>query len=90
MVRHTVRQADFLFKVDLTDAYFTCVRIHVFSVWPQCQRESSWIFTKLIKVAVTSLRRFGIRLVIYLENLLIVGATAKECNNDVIQVIAVL
>jgi hypothetical protein len=40
---------------------------------------SPWVFTKLLKVAVTFLCRSGIRLVIYLDDLLIVGTTTEEC-----------
>jgi hypothetical protein len=41
---------------------------------------SPWVFTKLLKVAVTFLRRSGIRIVIYLDDLLIVGTTTEECT----------
>jgi hypothetical protein len=43
-----------------------------------------------LKVAVTFLRRSGIRLVIYLNDLLIFGTTVEECGDAVAQVIHVL
>jgi hypothetical protein len=104
-VRHTVRQGDFLAKVDLTDAYFTIPifrghRKYLRFRWGRKTFEytclpfglcaSPWVFTKLLKVAVTFLRRSGIRLVIYLDDLLIVGTTTQECSDAVAQVIHVL
>ena len=49
-----------------------------------------WVFTKLLKVAATFLRRSGIKLFIYFDDLLIVGTTAEECSDAVAQVIHVL
>ncbi len=105
-VRHTVRQGDFLAKVDLTDAYFTIPifrghRKYLRFRWGRKTFEytclpfglcasPSRVFTKLLKVAVTFLRRSGIRLVIYLDDLLIVGTTTQECSDAVAQVIHVL
>ncbi len=75
-VRHTVRQEDFLAKVDLTDAYFTIPifrghRKYLRFRWGRKTFEytclpfglcaSPWDFTILLKVAVTFLRRSGIR-----------------------------
>ena len=102
-VHHTVRQGDFLAKVDLTDAYFTIpiFRVHrkryrwgrktfEYTCLPFGYCASPWVFTKLLKVAVTFLRLSGIRLVIYLNDLLIIGTTAEECSDAVAQVIHVL
>jgi len=70
-VRHTVRQGEFLAKVDLTDAYFTIPiykdhRKYLRFRWNQKTFEytclpfgfnaSPWVFTKLLRVAVTFLR----------------------------------
>ena len=104
-VRHTVRPGDFLAKVDLTDAFLTVPifrghrkylrfrwgrKTFEFTCLPFGLSSSPRVFTKVLKVAVTFLRRTGIRLVIYLDDLLIVGTTAEECNDAVTQVIAVL
>ena len=104
-VRHTVRKGDFLAKVDLTDAYFT-IRIHKdhrkflrfrwdqkifeYTCLPFGLNASPWVFTKLLRVAVTFLRRSGKRLVIYLDDLLIVGSSLEECSASVCLVIKVL
>ena len=48
------------------------------------------MFTKLLRVAVAFLRRQGVRLVIYLDDLLIVGSTAEECEASVRLVIELL
>ena len=104
-VRHTVKQGNFLAKVDLTDAYFTIPifrghrkylrfrwgrKTFEFTCLPFGLCASPWVFTKLLRIAVTFLRRSGIRLVIYLDDLLIVGATAEECSDAVDQAIHVL
>ncbi|KZS09709.1 Uncharacterized protein APZ42_025993 [Daphnia magna] len=103
--RHTVTQGNFLARVDLTDAYFTIPifrgprkylrcrlgrKTFKYTCFPSGLCGSPWVFTKLLKVAVTFLRRSGIRLVIYLDDLLIVGTTVEECSNAVAQVINVL
>jgi hypothetical protein len=51
---------------------------------------SPWVFTKLLRVAVAFLRSQGVRLVIYLDDLLIVGSTAEECEAAVRLIIEVL
>lgn len=51
---------------------------------------SPWVFTKLLRVAVTFLRRSGIRLVIYLDDLLIVWSSTEECWTSVALVIKIL
>ena len=104
-VRHTVRRDDFLAKVDLTDAYFTVPifrghrkylrfrwgrKTYEYTCLPFGLSASPWVFTKLLRVAVAFLRRQGVRLVIYLDDLLIVGSTAEECEASVRLVIEVL
>jgi hypothetical protein len=82
-IRHTVRQGDFLAKGDLTDAYFIIPiykdhrkylrfrwnqKTFQYTCLPFCFNAFPWVFTKLLRVAVTFLRRSGIRLVICLDD----------------------
>jgi len=104
-VRHTVRQGDFMAKIDLTDAYFTIPvfqghrkflrfrwknKTYEYTCLPFGLSSSPWVFTKLLRVAVAFFRRLGIRLVIYLDDLLIVGSSSEDCTSAITQVIATL
>jgi hypothetical protein len=104
-VRHTIRKGDFMAKVDLTDAYFTIPifqehrkflrfrwknRTLEYTCLPFGLSSSPWVFTKLLRVAVAYLRRLGIKLVIYLDDLLILGSTSQECAAAVALVISTL
>ena len=101
-VRHTVKRGDFMAKVDLTDAYFTVPvfeghrkflrfrwgRItYEYTCLPFGLSSSPWVFTKLLRVVVSYLRRLGIRLVIYLDDLLVLGSSYDECASSVVIVI---
>ncbi len=104
-VRHTVRQGDFMAKIDLTEAYFTIPvfqghrkflrfrwknKTYEYTCLPFGLSSSPWVFTKLLRVAVAFFRRLGIRLVIYLDDLLIVGSSSEDCTSAITQVIATL
>ena len=96
---------DFLAKVDHTDAYLTIPlfkghRKFLRFRWGRKTFEytclsfglcsSPWVFTTLLRVAVASLRRSGIRLVINIDDLLILGSSVKECSAAVSTVITLL
>lgn len=104
-VRHTVRQGDFMAKIDLTDAYFTIPvfkeqskflrfrwknKTFEYTCLPFGLSSSPWVFTKLLRVPVAFLRRLGIRLFIYLDDILVVGSTFQECIASVKKVISTL
>ena len=92
-VKHILREGDWMCKIDLSDAYFsvplgTRSRKLVRFKWKGKLYEflclafglgpAPRIFTKLMKVPVAILRRLGIRLVIYLDDILIMGSTQEE------------
>ena len=93
-VKDLLRKGMYLTKVDLSKAYFhlPCREIYHdllrfthrgnhyrYRVLPQGLSTSPWIFTKLMKAVTAYLRSLGIRLVCYLDDLLIMGRTREEC-----------
>ena len=50
-------------------------RVSLSGIWP---RTSSKSFTKILKVAMTLLRRVDIRIIIYIDDMLIMGMSLKE------------
>ena len=84
---------EYMCKLDLRDAYF-CVplsqddRKRVMFRWEGtlyqflCQcfglEPTPYVLTKLLKISMALLRRIGIRIVIYLDDMLIIGRTREE------------
>ena len=76
-----------MYKIDLKDAYFSITKICTFFMEQQSLgivclcfglAPAPRIFTKLLKVAISILRKINIRVVIYLDDLLIMGCSKKE------------
>ena len=98
---HMLKKGDFLCKIDLKDAYFS-VPLHKSSrkfvrfQWAGNLYEfgslcfglapAPRIFTKILKTPISILRRLNIRVVIYLDDMLILGSTIEEllCSRDTI------
>ena len=92
-VSDLLNQGDYMVKIDLKDAYWH-IGIHQESKkylrfrWDQKLYEMGVlafgvgpgprIFTKLLKVPLTILRRLMLKLVAYLDDLLIMGRTIEE------------
>jgi len=96
-VRLLVKEGDWLVKLDLRDAYFTVAvhetqhkflrfswrgRIYQYCCMAFGLAPAPRIFTKLMKVVVAFLRKLGIRLVIYLDDLLFMNSTKKGVLAD--------
>ena len=97
MLKHLVRQGDWFVKIDLKDAYLT-VPIHPshhrflqlqwrdvlyqFTCLPFGLSSAPWAFTKLLKPVVAYLRKRGIRLIIYLDDMLIIGSDRASLIRD--------
>ena len=92
MLRDLLRKGDYLIKIDLKDAYFTVplsqehqkfIRflwegtLYEFTCLPFGLAIAPRVFTKVLKPAVAWLRQLGIRLIIYLDDILIL-APSKE------------
>ncbi|KZS02517.1 Uncharacterized protein APZ42_000419 [Daphnia magna] len=93
-----IQPADWLAKLDLKDAYFTVPmhlsdqellqfrwqgKIYQFNCLPFGLSSASWAFTKLLKPLVAFFRETGIRLVIYLDDILILGSSKESLTEDV-------
>ncbi|KZS01590.1 Uncharacterized protein APZ42_001707, partial [Daphnia magna] len=104
-VRHTIREGDWLAKLDLKDAYltvpiFTDHRKFLRFQWgrdlfefvslPFGLSSAPWAFSKLLRVVVAYLRKYGLRLIIYLDDILVVASTQAEARRAVSQVRSLL
>ena len=104
-VRHTVREGDWLAKLDLKDAYLTVPvyeghrrflrfkwgrDLFEFVSLPFGLSSAPWAFTKLLRVVVAYLRKNGLRLVIYLDDILIVADSESATRLAVSQIKALL
>jgi len=97
-VNHTVRAGDWFVKLDLQDAYLTVpifkehqqylhfswkmINYH-FTCLPFGLSSAPWAFTKLMRPIVAYLRKAGIRLVIYLDDILIMAQSKLEAISAV-------
>ena len=88
MLKDLLRKGDFMVKIDLKDPYFT-VRVlqnhqtFLRLVWKETMYEFAClpfglasaprVYRKLLKPVVGLLRQLGIRLIVYLDNMLIMG-----------------
>ena len=89
LLKEILARGDYLCKLDLKDAYF-CVplnkqsRKYVRFEWEGSLYEfyglgpAPWLFSKLIKVTVSILRKLYIRIIVYLYGFLILGKTLEE------------
>ena len=90
MLRDLLRKEDYLVKIDLKDAYFIRTGLEKSSkipsfVWKETMYEFACllfrlssaprVFTKLMKPVVAQLQKQGIRLIIYLDDILIMAKT---------------
>lgn len=94
LVRELLRPGDWMVKLDLKDAYFhvpiaedyqplLCFRwagqMFMFQCLPFGLAAAPRIFTKLLKPVCATLRALGIRLVLKLDDMLIMASSASEC-----------
>ena len=92
-LRDLVQKGDFFCKVDLKDAYLTVPmssasqtllefqwngRQFQFRALPFGLVPAPWIFTKILHPVIAVLRRWGYRLVVYLDDILVIGCSAGE------------
>ena len=97
MMKTVIQQGDWLIKLDLKDAYF-CVAMNAHHKkylrfkWQETLYEFQCLpfglgsaprdFTKLLKPVIAFLRRLGMRLIIYLDDILIMNQREQELLQD--------
>ena len=96
---------DWAASIDLKDAFFhvpICREhckllrffwdgvLYEFLVLPFGLATAPFVFTKLTKPVAAFLRALGIRLIIYLDDILVVGSTEEECRVNVARVLQTL
>lgn len=98
-VKQTIRRGDWLAKIDLKDAYLSVPiamehRKYLRFFWENIVYEfvslpfglssAPWAFSKLLRPISAYLRKRGFRLVVYLDDILMVGACKKSAEETVL------
>ena len=104
-VKGVMQKGDWLCKLDLKDAYLTIPihqsqqpllrflwnsRMWQFKVLPFGLSSAPWVFTKLTKPISSTLRRLGIRMILYLDDMLIMSRTQAEASTNLATVMTLL
>ena len=94
--RELVRPNNWLTKIDLKDAYFTIPickshqkylrfmvehRAYQFNCLPFGLSSAPWIFTKTLRPVAAKLRELGIRLVVYLDDILVIANSLEQATD---------
>ena len=96
-VLNILNKDDLMCRLDLKDAYLLLAickedskylkfkykdEFYQFRALPFGLSSSPYIFTKVMKPVVNYLRKLGIRVVVYLDDFLILGSSIVECRNS--------
>ena len=98
MLKDLLRQGDFMAKIDLKDAYFAVQisepdrkylrfrwrdTVYQFNCLPFGLSCAPWVFTKITKAATAVLRERSIRLIIYIDDILIMAESETLLQDHV-------
>lgn len=94
---HLIKEGDFMVTIDMKDAYFA-IPIHTphrkflrfiwknqvfqFAALPFGLSSAPRVFTKVLKPVIANMRERGIRCLIYIDDLIIVASSVRECNEQ--------
>ena len=97
-----IQPGDFFVAVDLSDAYY-CIAMHLlsmpyltfifleiyyqFTCLPQGLSSAPRVFTKVMRVVLTYLRRLGIRIAAWIDNFLIAANSRSACQDHAFRTI---
>ena len=97
LLKHIIQEKDFMIKIDLKDAYF-CVPMsqqhqpflrfiwggtrYQFTCLPFGLAPTPLYFTKLLKPVVALLRRLGLRMIVYLDDIIVFNQTRERILRD--------
>lgn len=91
---HTIAPGDYLVSLDLKDAYFSIPifkphrkflrfkwsdQTYDFTCLPFGYSLAPRVFTKVLKPVISYLRTNGYKVVIFLDDILLIGSSVKEC-----------
>ena len=96
-LKSLLRQGDWLVKIDLKDAYFAipireenqkflCFSVanksYQFTCLPFGLASAPWVFTKTLKPVVALCRELGVRLVIYIDDILVMAESREKAEDQ--------
>ena len=100
MLKDLLKQRDFMAKIDLKDAYFAAVPIsepdknylrfrrkgqmYQFNCLPFGLSCAPWVFTKITKAVAAVLREMGVRIIIYIDDMLIMAESETLLRDHII------
>ena len=92
LLKDLLRKGDWMTKVDLKDAYFMVPiraedrdflkfvcrdRCYMFNCLPFGLACAPWVFTKILKPVAAQLRELGVRMIVYIDDMLIIAETPE-------------
>ena len=98
MLKDLLKAGDWMAKIDLKDAYFMIPmaqedreflrfqwkdKAYQFNCLPFGLSSAPWVFTKTTRPVVATLRELGLRLIIYIDDILIVAETESLLRNHI-------
>ena len=105
VARELIEQGDWFARLDLKDAYLHVPLHPLIRLWfryrvqgtlyqwctlPFGFRDAPRTFQKLVVEAVTPLRQQGVRLVVYLDDILVIASSQSQCRQDIRKLVALL